>query len=160
PRVRDALCSLYKAEPQRGFDGQLHQLDPTVKISLQQGLWLYDQTIALKAQDTLEIGLAYGFSTLYFLAARWKLGSGRHIAIDPSQVPHWHAIPPTLLASLAKDPTFTCLKKTSPRAPLDLHDNKERFDLIFIDGGHIYEDVLSVFFLYARLCKIGGYLVL
>jgi hypothetical protein len=144
PRVREALCSLYRAEPQRGFDGQLHPLDPNVKISLQQGLWLYDQTLSLKAQDTLEVGLAYGFSTLYFLAARWKLGSGRHIAIDPYQDSEWHGIGRTLLASLAKEPTFTWLKKTS----------------IFIDGGHIYEDVLSDFFLYARLCKVGGYLVL
>jgi len=158
--IREALCSLYRAEPQRGFDGQLHPLDPNVKISLQQGLWLYDQTISLKAQDTLEVGLAYGFSTLYFLAAHQKLGSGRHIAIDPYQDSEWHGIGRTLLASLAKEPAFSWLKKTSARAGLDLFDTKDRFDLLFIDGGHIFEDVLSDFYLYARLCKIGGYLVL
>src|SRR5580692_6005786 len=34
------------------------------------------------------------------------------------------------------------------------------YDLIFIDGGHLFEQALTDFFLYAPLCKIGGLVVL
>jgi hypothetical protein len=46
----------------------------------------------LKPENSLEIGLAFGFSTMYFLAAIHANGSGHHVAVDPFQYEWWHGI--------------------------------------------------------------------
>jgi len=45
----------------------------------------YELCRKVKPQATLEIGLAYGFSTIYFLAVLAENGNGHHSSIDPYQ---------------------------------------------------------------------------
>jgi hypothetical protein len=67
---KSALLSMYYGVPQLGVDGQQHSLDEKVKISPDEGMWLYEECRKSKPERTLEIGLGYGFSTLFFLAAQ------------------------------------------------------------------------------------------
>jgi predicted O-methyltransferase YrrM len=159
-RFREALCSLYRGEPQRGCDGELHAINPRIKVSLEEGLWLFEQCKALGAKDTLEIGFAYGFSTLYFLAAHHETGLGRHVAVDPYEDVEYNGIGRTIVRSLCDEASFSWMKDTSTAVALDLAARNVHFGLIFIDGSHTFEDALSDFSLYARLCEIGGYVVL
>jgi predicted O-methyltransferase YrrM len=153
---RSALLSMYRNEPQTGFDGQTYSIDGNVKISPSQGKWLFDLCVSLKPARTIEIGLAYGFSTLFFLAAIANNRIGHHTAVDPFQNNYWHGIGAERVRFTGMDSKFTLMEDYSTRAATDLARKNITFDLIFIDGNHRFDDVLTDFYLYAPLCKIGG----
>lgn len=161
---RSALLSMYSGHPQRGIDGKMHVIDKITSIAPPQGLWLYDLCLSVKPQATLEIGMAYGFSTLFFLAAAAKNGIGYHTAIDPFQRADWNGIGLAHAQALAprwgNEPAFRHIEERSDRAATDLARANCRYDLIFIDGNHRFDDVLVDFYLYAPLCRIGGLIIL
>lgn len=161
---RSRLLSMYEGNPQRGFDGQIHTLDDLTRISPAQGMWIHDLCLSAKPQSTLEIGMAYGFSTVYFLAALAKNGQGKHTAIDPFQKSGWHGIGLTVATELAatlSDPSgLRFIEDRSDRAATDLVREKQLFDIVFVDGNHRYDDVLVDFYLYAQIVSNGGYIIL
>lgn len=159
---RDVLLSMYRGEKQKGADGVFHEIDSVTRISVSQGMWMYNFLTVEKPKHTLEIGLAYGFSTLYFLAAISKNGSGYHTAVDPFQFCMWHGIGLTHAQRLSMNTIsrFTFIEERSDRAFVDFAREGRVFDFIFIDGYHRFDDVLVDFYLYAQLCSIGGFIVI
>ena len=155
-----ALNAMYKGYPQLGFDGQSHSIDSSTRISLEKGLWLYDFCLSNKPNNCIEIGMAYGFSTLFIMAAISKLGSGHHTSIDPFQKNHWNGIGLShALKASELGVQFTFIEERSDRASTDLARAGENFDLFFIDGNHKFDDVLVDFYLYEPLCSIGGHII-
>lgn len=164
PRFRSRLLSMYRGEPQLGADGELHAIDRTTAMSPDQGMWLYELCMAGKPAATVEIGMAYGYSTLYFLAAIAANQRGSHTAIDPFQGSTWHGIGAVharaALGAQGADSAFRLIEDRSDRASADLSRAGARFDMVLIDGNHRFDDVLVDFYLYAPLCAIGGLVVL
>jgi predicted O-methyltransferase YrrM len=156
-RFRAALLSLYRGEPQLGVDGQRHPIDPVAGISPSQGMWLYELLRKLKPHETLEIGMGYGFSTLFILAA--TIDGSHHTAIDPFQRSHWSAVGLANVQSLGAASSFRFIEERSDRSAVDLARESRSFDLIFIDGNHRFDDVLVDFYLYAELCRVGGMVI-
>ena len=146
-------------EAQLGMDGRPHSIDLRTKISPQQGAALYELCLSRKPEATIEIGMAYGFSTLYFLAAIAKNQVGHHTAVDPFQHSQWHGIGLAHARAVATDSTFRLVEDWSTHAAIDLTRQKLSFDLVLIDGNHRFDDVLVDFYLYAPLCKLGGLIV-
>ena len=161
PHFRSALLSMYRGESQLGADGQMHPIDQTTKICPSQGMWIYDLCLSVKPKSTLEIGMAYGYSTLYFLAAITRNQAGHHTAIDPFQLSFWHGIglAHADAAGANLDSGFRFIEDRSDRVATDLARSNSNFDLIFIDGSHRLDDVLVDFYLYASLCAMGGRIV-
>jgi predicted O-methyltransferase YrrM len=156
---RGTLNLMYTAESMVGIDGQNHATDTLTRISPTQGMWLYEQCRSTKALDTLEIGFAYGFSAVFFLAAVAKNGTGSHTAVDPFQRTHWHGIGLANVRAVGADSSFQLIEDRSDRAATDLARRNSSFDVIFIDGNHRLDDVLVDFYLHAPLCRIGGLIV-
>jgi predicted O-methyltransferase YrrM len=156
---RGALLSMYSGQLQRGSDGELHALDPYTRTAPKYGMWLYESCRRLKPRQTLEVGLAFGFSTVYFLAAVHENGSGLHAAIDPLQ-DYWHGIGLRHAENLGMAHAFRFYNEKSVSALVKLAADNQRFELIFIDGNHRFDDVLVDFTLSAEICPLGGYIVL
>lgn len=156
---RFALLSMYNGEPQLGSDGERHSLDGSTRISPEQGMWLYSLCREAKPKATLEIGLAYGFSTAYFLAAIRENGVGDHTAVDPFQS-HWHGIGCLQARSLDMNDSFRFIEEKSVSALVHFADRGEMFEVIFIDGNHRFDDVFVDFTLSAELCPMGGCIIL
>jgi predicted O-methyltransferase YrrM len=160
---RSALLSMYRGESQLGTDGQRHSIDIDTKISPSQGIYLYELCLSVKPKSSLEIGMAYGYSTIYFLAAIAKNQTGHHTSIDPFQNTAWNGIGLTHANALApttgKDPAFQFIEDRSDRVATDLARSNSVFDLVFIDGNHRFDDVLVDLYLYAQLCTVGGYII-
>jgi len=163
PAFREPLLSMYRGEPQLGVDGQTHQINNYTRISPSQGMWQYDFCLSTKPRSLIEIGLAYGFSTIYFLAAIARNGHGHHTAVDPFQRSRWHGIGlahAQALGSVAGlGSTFRHIEDRSDRVATDLVRAHSTFELIFIDGDHRFDAVLVDFFQYARLCAMGGHII-
>ena len=49
-----------------GSDGKMYKLDGVSKIGPEEGMYIYELCRKINPQRTLEIGFAYGFSTLFF----------------------------------------------------------------------------------------------
>jgi predicted O-methyltransferase YrrM len=163
PQIRSRLLSMYRGEPQFGADGNRHSIDQATKISPSQGMWLHDLCVSTQAKATLEIGMAFGYSTLYFLAAIARNGSGHHTSIDPFQNSSWRGIGLAHAQAVSAEKgwasAFRLIEDRSDRASADLARSHSTFDVIFIDGGHRFDDVLVDFYLYAPLCATGGHMI-
>ena len=161
---RAALLSLYGGHPQRGSDGGIHEIDSFTRVRPEQGMWMYEVTLALKPTSILEVGMAYGYSSLYFLAAMARTGAGTLTSIDPFQHDRWKGVGVTL--ALAHAPVYTTgssfrlVEERSDRAVVDLLREGKLYDLIFIDGNHRFDDVLVDFYLCDQICSIGGHIIL
>ena len=156
---RSALLSKYRNEPQTGTDGQRHEVDPSVKIPPSEGRWLYELCREIKPKEILEIGTCYGFSSLFFLAAVTKNGMGRVTSIDPYEEAMWHGIALASVKASGASEKFQHLAERSDRASTDLARQKASFQVIFIDGSHRFDDVLTDFYLFAPLCAENGYII-
>lgn len=159
---RSALLSMYAGDPQLGEDGERHSLDPTTGIRTAEGMWIYELCRKMKPQATLEIGLAYGFSTIYFLAALAENGNGHHSSIDPYQrcaTGRWAGIGLAHGRRFGGD-RFRFIEEPSFAALTHLADQSERFDVIFVDGRHMFDLALTDFTLSAELCSTGGFIIL
>ncbi|MCC6911888.1 MAG: class I SAM-dependent methyltransferase [Flavobacteriales bacterium] len=161
---RAALLSMYNGLPQKGSDGAVHKINDTARISPEQGTWMYEVTLALKPTSILEVGMAYGFSSLYFLAALKRNGSGTLTSIDPFQHNPYTGVGVThALTHAPKDASgtsFNLVEDRSDRAIVDLLRSGRRYDLIYIDGNHRFDDVLVDFYLCDQVCGLGGHIIL
>ena len=164
-RYRDVLLSMYSGEPQRGADGRLYAIDGATRVSIAEGVTLHSLCVTDRVTAILEVGLAYGFSTVFLLAALDQVGGGTHTAIDPFQMTDWHGIGIThaheLIAHSARltSRSFTWIEERSDRALVDLERAGRTYGLVFIDGYHRFDDALVDFTLSARMCGSGGLIV-
>lgn len=157
--IRTKLDSMYKTEPQVGTNGQLFSIDNSTRINIPCGLDIYNLCMSLKPKNTLEVGLAYGFSTLYFLEAQ-KTHKFTHTVTDPAQFYSYNGIGYTSAKTYSEPGKFFFYEKFSFDFLATLHSTKSTYDIIFIDGGHRFDDVLCDFTLAAQLCPVGGYIIL
>lgn len=111
-------------------------------------------------QRTLEIGCAYGISSLFICSALATRENPKHTIIDPVQSTFWHGVG---IHHLMRSGVgfFELIEKGSEIAlPELLIADQEKFDLIFIDGRHSFDQVCLDMYYANRLLRIGGYLVL
>jgi len=108
-------------------------------------LTLRSLCLRLKPKRTLEIGLCYGGSGLVFTASHREAGhvqERQQIALDPYQASVWDDTGllsidrAGLMGWLDFRPAFSSLELPS------LLREKREFDLIYIDGSHLFEDVI------------------
>src|SRR5688572_19806288 len=89
--VNPLIDRIYKSERVEDSSGNLVNPFPT-SVSYDDGLALYNLIRKTKAANTLELGLAYGLSTLFICQAHHDNGLGYHTAIDPLERTHWKSI--------------------------------------------------------------------
>lgn len=155
-----ALRSMYSGEPQTGGDGARYALDAKTRISVKEGICLYRLCRERKVAATLEIGFAYGFSTLYFLAALAANSAARHVAVDPNENGSWHGIGARKVQEVGMRNAFRLVAEPSIVAIPQLMREGSYFDVVFVDGNHRFDDVLVDFTLAALVCKQGGLVIL
>lgn len=163
---RMVLNSMHAGTPQLDAQGRHKPIDDSTRISIDEGMTLFSLCVADNIMSTLEVGLAYGFSTVYLLAALERNGGGSHTAIDPYQATDWDGIGLTTATQLVANSStlamdsFALIEERSDLALADLERAGRTFGLTFIDGYHRFDDVLVDFTLSARMCPIGGMIVL
>ena len=133
-------------------------LEKSVPVKRDQGALLRAYCLGINAKRTLEIGLAYGGSALWILdAQRFQVGA-HHIAIDPFQRSQWGGVAISAIGSLTFPKSFELLEDLSIHALSGLIKKNDKFDLIFIDGNHRFDDVMVDFYLSDQLLNVGGIL--
>jgi cephalosporin hydroxylase len=157
--IKQKLDSMYLSEDQMGKDSKIYPIDGSTRINIPCGLDIYNLCMKVQPKHTLEIGLAYGFSTLYFLEAQ-KTHKFTHTATDPAQFYSYNGIGFTSAKKYTEEGKFFFHEKLSFDCLNMLYNENRSYDIIFIDGGHRFDDVLCDFTLAAQICPVGGYIIL
>lgn len=108
---------------------------------------------------TLEVGCAYGLSSLHITEALRGRAGAEHIIVDAFQTEMWKGIGVHYLKQAGID-FFELIEELSELAlPSLLLTRPESFDMIFIDGWHTFDHTLLDLFYANRLVRVGGYII-
>jgi len=112
----------------------------------------------LNPARTLEIGLAFGASATLLLALHRQVGHNGvcHHAIDPFQRTDWGGCALKHLEAEGLADCFVHHEALSCFALPKLHESGERFGLIYVDGSHLFEDVMVDYYFANLLLETGG----
>ncbi len=108
---------------------------------------------------TLEVGCAYGLSSLHICSALAGREGAGHTIIDPFQNSECHGVGIHHLKSAGFD-FFDLIEERSEFALPRLAERGETFDLVFVDGWHTFDHTLVDCFYGNRLLRTGGYLAI
>lgn len=113
-----------------------------------------------KPARTLEIGLAFGASTVLFCSEHHRLGheaSKQHTAIDPMQPFQLYDEAGVYAVERAGFGSFLDYypEYSEFALPRFLEDGR-RYDFIYVDGSHLFENVFIDAFYSAKLLNDGG----
>jgi predicted O-methyltransferase YrrM len=139
--------------------GEVVDIRPT-SISYEEGMMLYDTVRQLGARQTLEVGLAYGISTLFICQALRDGGGGEHTAFDPLQSSLWKSIGLLNVQRAHFQDSVRFWEAPSHSVLPDLLRAGDRFDFIFVDGAHLFDFALLDFYYANLLLKPTGHLLL
>jgi hypothetical protein len=115
--------------------------------------------LEFRAEHTLEVGLSFGGSGLVFTASHRDLGhapSAQHVALDPFQGQTWDSCGLEAIHRAGLSGYLDFKPEFSSLALPALLQSGRRFDLIYIDGSHIFEDVFIDAYYCIRLLSDGG----
>ncbi len=153
----DLLAEMYRADALQGTESR-HPvpLNKLPRILIEQGATMNSLMRSHSVKRSLEIGFAYGFSTIWMLDALRPRRNALHVAIDPYERSLWQGVGLSQVKRLASGVQFEWMENFSIHALSDLIRKNEKFDFIFIDGNHKFDDVIVDFYLSNQLLLPGG----
>ena len=153
------IRKIYNSRTVRGTDDRLYEIYPA-SLTRGRGAYLANIVREFRPATTVEIGLAWGLSTLFILRA--LLENGRfepHVVMDPFQ---WYGYHDAALRVL-RDNGLERMVEFYPEASVyvlpRLAEQGRKFDLAFIDGDHSYEAVFCDFWLLDPVMRSGSAIV-
>ena len=112
------------------------------------------------ATSAIEVGMAFGISTLAIADALSRNGSARLVVIDPNQSKGWSGAGMHLLRRAGLAHVVELIEEPSQLALPRLAAREERFDFAFIDGWHTFDHTLIDFFFCDLMLGPGGMVML
>ena len=124
-------------------------------IDFEEGEFLASLIEQNNFRRTIEIGCAFGISSLCICDALSDLDGVHHTIIDPGQSENYHGVGVSNLQKAGFD-FFDLIEKPSEIALPCLLEEGKQFDFAFIDGWHTFDHTLLDFFYLNRMIRIGG----
>lgn len=124
-----------------------------------EGTLLHDWIREYRPARLLEIGLAYGVSSLYICDAISLWNITHYHIIDAFQSQEWQRIGVYNLERAGYGGQFILHEQLSELCLPNLLTQDVRFDFAFVDGWHTFDHVLLEFFYINRMLDIGGIVI-
>lgn len=137
-------------------NGKQYPLDGNVDVN--EGVFLQELIRKYKPQQTIEVGCAFGISSLYICSELEKIKGAHHTIIDGFQSTVFHNIGITNLKK-ANVNFFELIEGLSEIELPKLLSREKQYDFCFIDGNHTFDHTLIDFFYLNRMLKTGGIMV-
>ena len=135
-------------------DEDLNEIPLHSGVSEKEGDFLQKIIVEHKFKNSIEIGCAYGVSSLYICAATSLNKSYSHTIIDAFQA-GWKNIG-ILNLKRAGFNSFELIENLSEITLPKLLEQNKKYDFAFIDGWHTFDHVMIDFFYISRMLEIGG----
>lgn len=159
-RVQTALDRIHTETASRGSDGALHVLDGQTRVFPATLTLLQNLVRKVRPAHVVEVGCAYGYSTLGLAGALAEVGGLRHTVVDPHQTRDWKGIGFTRVREAGLGPLVDCREELSDLALPLLHHHGIRAQLVFIDGDHRFDGIVADIRNAMRILEVGGVMVL
>jgi predicted O-methyltransferase YrrM len=159
--IRRQIEQLYATRQLIGDDGVVCELD-TLSVTAERGDFIAGVCREYRPAATLEIGMAWGMSTLFMLEALAEAGSARpgcHAVIDPFQSKLFHNAALRAVREAGAGELIDFYPEPSQIVLPRMISAGRRFDLAFIDGDHRFEAAFIDFYFIDQLLKPGGIVI-
>jgi predicted O-methyltransferase YrrM len=128
-------------------------------ISEEEGNFIQEIIRSARPQVSIEVGCAYGISSLFICEALREVNATKHIIIDPYQS-GWENIGLANLRRAGFADIIDFHEVPSYQYLSRLTEERATIDFAFIDGQHTFDYVLVDFFLIDKLLRPGGIVIL
>lgn len=136
------------------------QIEATSYIDEACGSLLQRVIRDIRPQVGVEVGLAFGISTLYILEALNEVGGQKLIGMDPAQHDnYWRGGGLQNVQSSGYAHLYEFHETTSQQLLPELVGKKQKLDFGFIDGWHTFDHTLVDFFYIDQMLNAGGVIV-
>jgi predicted O-methyltransferase YrrM len=159
-RIRDRIEQAYRTKSIKGEDDATYSIMPAA-LPPERGRFLLEVCRAQRPGSTLEIGMAWGLSTLHILQALVENGvvAAPHVLMDPLQPTAFHNAALRTLHELGLASSVEFYPEPSNLVLPRLLAQGRQFDLAFIDGDHRFDCVFLDLVYVDQLLKPGGVVV-
>lgn len=130
PLVETALARINTETASRGSDGSLHVLDGQTRVFPATLTLLQNLVRKVRPAHVVEVGCAYGYSTLGIAGALAEVGGLRHTVIDPHQTRDWKGIGFTRVREAGLGPLVDCREELSDLALPLMHHHGDRKSVV------------------------------
>jgi predicted O-methyltransferase YrrM len=160
-QIRHMVQQLIKIGSVTGLDGNKRAIFP-VALSPGEASALRDWVCREKAVRTVEIGLAFAFSTLHICEGLILNGDpeAHHTTIDPNQTGGYASSGLTVLKDAGVDRMIEHHNDKSQLVLPQFLKEGRCFDLAFIDGNHRFDAVFVDLYYLGQLVRKGGLIIL
>jgi len=160
-QIRHVIQQLIKTGSVTGSDGFERRIFP-VALSPPEGEALRDWVSREAAVHTIEVGLAFGFSSLHICEGLVLNGhpEARHVAIDPHQLTGFASSGLKVLQDAGGAYLVEYYAEGSEIVLPRFLKEGRCFDLAFVDGNHRFDAVFVDLFYLGRLIRRGGGVIL
>lgn len=151
------LNDIFTSKKVTDSQGQSYPLGSNIDIA--EGMFLQQLIEKHQPKHCIEIGFAYGISSLYICSGLDKIPGATHTILDPVQSTYWKNIGVANLQR-ANIGYYSLLEELSEIALPRLLSEGRKFDFGFIDGNHTLDHTLVDFFYLNRMMEPGGIIVI
>ncbi len=148
------LLNTGEATAPNGAQVRLHSQLPEL-----EGLLLQSWLERYRPVRLLEIGLAYGISSLFICDAIQQWPVECYHIIDAFQSGQWQQIGVNNLHAAGFARLVTMYEELSELCLPRFLEQGHRYDFAFVDGWHTFDHVLTEFFYISRMLDVGGVVV-
>ena len=140
--------------------GNRKDIFPTA-VTADVGRLLQRLVVQEGARTCMETGLAFALSTMWICDGLLRNDvSSHHVAIDAYQTSYWKRAGTIAIESAGIDDIVEIIEEDSALILPQFALGGRRFDIIFIDGNHLFEGVLLDLVFSGRLVRSGGLVII
>ena len=151
---RDVVDEIYARKNVRDSAGVEYAVHSEIPMLYADAL--YRTVLEIKPEVTIEVGMAFGLSSLAVGGALLELGKGgRLISIDPNQDDQWHGVGRANLKRIGFERHELMVDKSFNALP-ELLRRGTAANFAYIDGWHTFDYVLNDFFYIDKMLSVGG----
>ncbi len=149
------IAALFRTRTARTADGDAVPVHSTIPLAYAEAL--YQTVLARRPEHVLEVGMAFGVSSLAILSALDRIGgTGRLVSLDPAQSRDWRGCGAAAVARSGLAPRHRLIEEPDYVALPRLLGEGHRIDFAYIDGMHTFDYTLLDFFYVDKLLPAGG----
>lgn len=127
----------------------------STSLSKEEAEFIFNFIKKENLKKTMEVGLAFGYSTAYIMSAT----ESEHVAIDPFQNKQWRNLGKKNIRALGFGDKLSIMEDYSHNALPELLKANQRFEFIFIDGGHKYDEIFVDWYYSDLILEKGGFIL-
>jgi len=156
----EILDDLYGGIVKKTVAGHDREITPIQSIPRSAAQFVYDTVRTVRPKTAIEIGMAWGFSSVAICSALRDNGQGLNIVIDPLQIRLWEGVALASLDRLGLREQARFEERRSDQfLPSFWQTEQTRIQFAFIDGDHRVDAVFMDFYYVNKLLDEGGVVI-